>query len=365
MNIVYILATQYDNLGDLIINKELIRALSKQGNVCVDATKVPKEFADELFNELGGNVNRLAGSVRTPSFYWELLAKKQLCDAVIFPPGAQVFGVSRKNFMSWAAQLLCIIVLRTLGVKVCCFGVSFNEDKQSSLALLKWQLFSHIGVRSKKLTEQLRAKLNNVFYCPDLAMLLDRGEDVDRRESWGKYVVVSVRENIPQFSGGNYSKTLKEAIKTIVNQLDQFETVVILAQVERDCAFMTELNDYLLSSNKKTVILPQALNEKEVCGIYSAADYVISNRLHVLLLAIINGAAIVTLTHENHFKLKNVLADLGLLETFIDITSNKLELQSSLDKIILRSEEVVSQFTENKGHVESLIVKDIKQALGK
>ena len=46
--IAYIVATQYDNVGDLLINKCLIDELSLHGKVYLDTKNVPKEFKNEL-----------------------------------------------------------------------------------------------------------------------------------------------------------------------------------------------------------------------------------------------------------------------------------------------------------------------------
>src|SRR5690606_19192631 len=43
--------TQYDNLGDLLINKCLVDELSKFGEVFIDSKNVPDEFIEKLLFE--------------------------------------------------------------------------------------------------------------------------------------------------------------------------------------------------------------------------------------------------------------------------------------------------------------------------
>ena len=42
--ILYIVATQYDNMGDLLINKCLVDELTVYGHVYLDTKKVPEQF---------------------------------------------------------------------------------------------------------------------------------------------------------------------------------------------------------------------------------------------------------------------------------------------------------------------------------
>lgn len=69
MNTYFICATQYTNLGDLMINKLLIEELCKYGKVYVDASSVPSSFKKPLlenpnsidvFNEYGITVKALS-----------------------------------------------------------------------------------------------------------------------------------------------------------------------------------------------------------------------------------------------------------------------------------------------------------------
>lgn len=363
MNTIFILATQYDNLGDLIINKELINALSQHGHVDVDISRAPEEFTIELFSSLNENVSPLQYGIRSYMFYWKLFTKQYNCNVLILPPGAQSLIVNKNNLPSFILQILSIFILKLFKVKIGCFGISFDAKKSNLMGLLKWRLFDHIGVRSQEAIPILKTSLKNISYCPDLAILMKNKIRSHFNHDWGKYAVVSARSDIPGYKDDRYAAELIKTCETVLLLMDEIETVVLIHQVGRDREFMVQIKNALCLDNKNIIFLPDKLNEDQVSEIYASAKYVLSNRLHVLLLAIINGTPLVTLIHQEHLKLKEVLTDLSLENTFLDISSSPEEIHKKLTNIIKKTPKIIEEFNIKKSTLETQIQNDIKSFL--
>src|SRR5690606_10416990 len=103
------LKTQFDNLGDALINRELIRLLATHGQVHVDTTLAPSSFVDLVFDDLPSGV--LAGS--SPRCFWinvlwsALKARSRHTTAwLILNPGGNGGEISRKKYLQQCIRVL-------------------------------------------------------------------------------------------------------------------------------------------------------------------------------------------------------------------------------------------------------------------
>lgn len=313
-------ARQVENTGDLLINKVAIDLLTKHGDVVVDNTSSPEWFVNEL-RETNG-VEILTTYSKNP--LWLFLIKAMLGRAasgkqkryfLFYPPG-HVSKRGARNAVSSTLDLGKIWLLNKLGCKISTVGFTSGPfDKVNAhLERSRSKCHHYYGVRdyhSLALVNDLKFK--NVHYFPDFAWAFS-----PRKTSLGmepnNNIVVSFRSN-------KYGSTHnKEYLKPILTHLlallksQNFKgfKVSCVYQVEYDRLPAMELKEEL-SKFCEVDIVDKKLTLDEAAEIYSNTTYVISNRLHVLLLALQCGATPLPLVHKSdNRKITSIFEDNGL-----------------------------------------------------
>jgi polysaccharide pyruvyl transferase WcaK-like protein len=313
-------ARQVENTGDLLINKVAIDLLTKHGDVVVDNTSSPEWFVNELRETKG--VEILTKYSTNP--LWLFLIKALLGRAasgkqkryfLFYPPG-HVSKRGPRNAVSSTLDLGKIWLLNKLGCKISTVGFTSGpfDGLNALLERSRSKCHHYYGVRdyqSLALTNDLKFK--NVHYFPDFAWAFSPKETSPNAEKKNN-LVISFRSN-------KYGSTHnKEYLKPILANLQalvrsqNFKNfkVTCVYQVEYDRQPAIELKDEL-SKFCDVDIVDKKLALDEAAEIYSNASYVISNRLHVLLLALQCGATPLPLVHKSdNRKITSIFEDNGL-----------------------------------------------------
>ncbi|MCA1931501.1 hypothetical protein, partial [Rheinheimera sp.] len=121
--IFYRVKTQFDNLGDAIINRMLIEALSKHADeIKIDASLAPLDFKEQL------GINKKNGI--NPSFFYIKMIFKCLKGENIYyflNPGGERGGISNSLYLKKMLNNIVLSMLSFIGIKLCVYGVSYES----------------------------------------------------------------------------------------------------------------------------------------------------------------------------------------------------------------------------------------------
>lgn len=278
----FFVETQFDNLGDALLNRELIRLMSQHADVTLGLSKVPDHFIDMLGRSFldGFAQDRTHGRSRfLLGIAWRRILGEQ--SYLFLSPGGWIGDLDgRLNLRSWLHTGLYYL-LAGLGVRICQLGVSY-EDLGPKLKLqLKARsaaMFRHL-VRDT-LSEQTLATLSvrSDGRAPDLAFNAFLAE-----------APVSVNGITFSFRSDQYPEQGEEArlvVERILALLGTEQPVYFVYQVEKDRA----INEQLASWVRERIGIPCQADDgcqriADTQALYRRSARVVSNRLHSLLLA--------------------------------------------------------------------------------
>lgn len=317
-------STQFENVGDALIVRELVRLAAERSHTVVDLSRCPPEFRSTLnleairgvsvFNE--GGTRRLITELvrkrltRRPC-YWFLV------------PGGRGGEVSRGRALKMAASTLALAALRLIGTRICHAGVSYDGLGPRHARLVRWRsrlLHSH-AVRDARSHDHLRDLGIRVdAVVPDLALNLFESDTPphERRSA----LAISLRlDKYPE-----QRAELEWLVGNIVDLATGVRKVKFVAQVRRDAPFMKELA--AAARDKVEAEYHMCHDDIEAClEVYADCERIYSNRLHALLMAMSRGAVPVAVVHgERDVKIRGVLEDLGLDAAILPLGEGEVEL---------------------------------------
>jgi len=311
--------TNYENAGDALINRELLRVLRDYGEVHASRSGAPQHFLDEI--RLDGSEIRCETrlGLGAAAFVAAIKARirREPPPFMILAPGdpcgpLDVGLVARSAFFA---------LLALAGVRLARLGVSFSRMSAARLRLeaVTSRLYCVSGARdSRSLALAKRSGFANVCYFPDLALALQPPERACKQHDDVLRVAVSLRED--NLGSDRREKTVArvEQILSLLKDKGCNFTVMFIAQVNEDRAFMEELCLRFGERYDCTFVSEQKL--PPLADIYRSIDVILSNRLHGLLFASANGAVpLGLLIPECNQKIIGILEDLGLEEHWIDV----------------------------------------------
>lgn len=279
MNSYFICATQYSNLGDLMINKMLIDELCKYGKVYIDATGVPDDFKYPLLeNKNAEDVDKFGFSAKRLSIsnilrFIKFIIRNEvriitrspgpLCDSSI----KIRLGFSLINLLS-----------RVCGAKVFYFGNCCSQAMMNKEPLHSTYVNS-VFVRSRQSVDYAKKYMNcQVSYIPDMAYLMNSERVYNKK----KKVIIDYR---PLFN--EKDKAISD-LKSIVHDFrDHGFEVELYYQVKTDKEETFSLYEQL--KGEGVSIRKKVLWYNEIESYYSDKAFVVSNRLHSLLFGAVYG----------------------------------------------------------------------------
>lgn len=321
--------TQFENLGDALINRELILEASKFGEVKVDVSRCPESFVETL----GLSPNTLVHSKKIEVFRGIIyLILKVIVSRV---KGRDVFyflnpgglGRPRSNKQRVSAMIYNMLLLFyvLVGVRVCHVGISHEKSGVLDLLIskIRAKLTSHFYVRDQGSFNYLKSNgfdVRGTF--PDLAFYL-YGRRLEVGEGAQPVVGFSFR-----LDGKNV--TSEESIKTfILSVFDKYKEkgeYAFISQVKRDDQPMIKMAEWFyLETGLKASIQCCSGNVDSMVSFYSSCHTVYSNRLHVLLLSGFSGAVpVAVIDFELNKKVLDLYLDVGMKDFIVNIKlSNK------------------------------------------
>lgn len=336
MPILYPTRIEQNNLGDVLINSFLIRELSKHDTIFLDSS-LPEDIYNLIIynNEYASNIkvcdSYLGKYSNFPVIRWiGLLPSLKFITTVYTVPGHYFGGFSLKSLAQDLKNFLRVIFLSLLGIDVITIGVTIGP-----YSALRWQ-FQKIILSMQRLIcvrdfENFlflkSSGFKNIKLIDDISLLYEKNKVpsavTTSCEYDDDYVVVSFRSSAVG-SGfdkpylDNISLSLTSMIETNSSLFDG-KTLIFSFQVKEDFQACEYLFNFF-SPRFKCRFVTVPLNLVSAAKMYSSACVVITNRLHVALLAILNGSASLILTDTRvHTKLVNVFKQLNIESLIYDI----------------------------------------------
>lgn len=342
MKIYFLLATQPTNLGDLLINKMLIDQLSLYGKVYVDAAGIPEEFKHYIYlnprikdfeDEYGGSLKRITALKGLPKVRNEF-------DYFFQSPGPtggwgkNINSIIRKIIMSF--EIIFLSSNKRIGIYM--VGNDLNINSMSDILIEKIlnRCYKHQYVRSEENRSNLKTKgFKNLDYIPDLSFLYN-----DQIESnYKNDILISFRdlrndkyyEDIISFLNINIPFFLSKKMK-----------VKFFFQVKSDEVFNYSL--YNLFKDQDGVFFEGSVWYDNMYK-YNDAKYLITNRLHVMLIGLLYSVIPFVLLNDDKrvSKIRNVMKDLGLTFLLVNNQTNLTRLNLDDHELYRKTKEIVEE----------------------
>lgn len=349
MKIFYSAYTLKNNTGDLLINKLQIEEYARYGEVYVDCYGMPEYFQKIIFQSKNQNIKNFESIYNTHYRSWKMfkIIRKLRHDGFThFTKSPGPFPFLRFPLKTFLIRLIgCCgyLYAKKLGMKVFIVGVDIDypQKQYSPLTKLnKWyfRIFSFIKIRSQYNCTLVSKDLQNISYIPDMAFLYTQNSKKEET----KCIAISFRKI------NNIDVLLHELSKIASIFVAKGYAIEILFQVEEDESFCRMIAQYLDQYN---VLFHSTCISFEKLSTYKKYDFVISNRLHVLLMAAAHGAIPYALisNSKKERKIQNIF-ECCFEEALLGHISNfKIEaIEYLLKEKGMLTELVSSNFRKNK-----------------
>ncbi|MDP9956831.1 polysaccharide pyruvyl transferase WcaK-like protein [Epilithonimonas hungarica] len=339
--IFFLPASQIDNTGDVLINKVLLDELRKHGELIINDQGKPDWFLEEI----GGKESEKLSFHTNSKFYDHLRAQmKELKNEYRFFLVIHPGHTSRKGYRSALYGdhgLLFTRFLRKLkngDCQILRFGFSIGPfDWYNTIAeffyTTAYKMYAVRDTESFSLGKKFRFR--NIKQMPDLAWsyknLSNSNISIEAIEE--SYIVLSFRSN--KFGTKHDSDYLKPIIEHLKKILPVNKKIKIVYQVKFDREPALEIHKELSKTSNNIELIDEKLDLQTASNLYKDADYIISNRLHVLLLGMVQQTlAFPLIIPGDNAKIINIYRDNSLNHYLLSSLDDSSENVIKINKII-------------------------------
>lgn len=307
----FYIETQWDNLGDALINRALIRQIAAHADVELGIAPVPEHFKDMIGRQFLNQYKLDEHSTRE-KFLLKVLGEQirgTQCYVFLSPGGWIGELDGRLNLRSWAHTALYHIMALS-GVRICQLGVSYEDIGPK----LGWQLrarspamYRHF-VRDAVSRDTMRARGVRIDgLCPDLAFSEFGQEPHDHEDG---AITFSFRsDQYPQ-----QLDDIKSFITAFLAISGTGRPVYIVTQVKKDAPGNKAIAAWLKDTFGITAQVDNGSHSIELTEkLYERSSVVVSNRLHALLLGGAMGNVMIAAPiGAQNKKVRALFDDIGL-----------------------------------------------------
>ncbi len=303
------LKTQFENVGDALINREMVRLASSYGQAHVDLSRCPASFVQTL--GFDGAATIYKGFVPLCMSMITRRLKKHPC-YYFLSPGGYVGELSYKDVLTRIINTLVLLLFSLIGIRICLVGVSYERLGPRNIFMQKIRsrlLYRHF-LRDKTSIEYAKnngIKVNGIM--PDLAFNIFTYELKEQQvKAIPEHVAFSFRTD--QYEA--QKEQVFQTVEALLEMLDQSTNYTLVSQVGRDREGMFELKALIEDKTGSPISFVDGADSIDKCTkAYSACDLVISNRLHSLLIGVSVIGHLVAVTGEGkNKKIEGVLAEI-------------------------------------------------------
>ena len=330
------LRTQYENLGDEVINGYLVKKLSSMMPVYALTDGVPEWYIANFKSYIENNTNKVHLVKSKYEFYRKLLflslfgSKSYL---FLSPGGSKV----SKNIVSRRDRILTAMTYLPY-LRIATVGTSYESMPSGRALILRnaSRRSDFLSVRDVTSQEMALAAGISLPIVPDLAFLMGREHTEHQRNC----VLISLRK-VPISEDFMLSR-----IEKIVEYYKGIGVEPIFSwQVTADRAYCSELSQtfnskfYDFSSERPTLA--------EVKELYQRCSAVFSNRLHVLLVAAAFGSVPFPVLQSEEKKVRGVFKSGGIDDLIISEFTDLEDIPNHLDNLEQLSRRVDATFGDS------------------
>lgn len=272
--------TQFENVGDALINRELVRLCSASARVYIDTSRCPSQFRDTVVNGLSGNTKEVSGWFRL-CFIMILSRVAGYRCFYFLSPGGYVGDRVGFDAVKANANTLVLWFMASFGVTICHMGVSYERIGPSHARILqrRSKLISHHYVRDNESNDYARS-LGLIVHgeMPDLAFAVPNRRIPEATEK--DKIALSFRVD----QGPGVGAKVEALVKELDGRLDSSFEFHFICQVKRDRSFMEGLASVVRHRRVSSSIVYRDIDE--CFEAYNSATHVVSNRLHSLLIGL-------------------------------------------------------------------------------
>lgn len=342
--IFYQAVTQFENTGDLIINKSLIDLIRPHGDLIINDKGVPKAYLDQL----GVGRNELL-STKTRNTFVLYLVKNSILSMFqknkriyLFSGPGHFYGTSKRRVLYTIVAGFIFMMLNLFGCKIVKVGSSMGPLSRLLLRAesFRAKFIDCYFLRDSKSIELAKSGgIQHANFFPDLAWALKptirSTSDISKDT-----ILFSFRSSTHSMSSNNqaYQEKLFQLVdrisNTLVNENSNYK-ILVSYQVEHDYSFCKEVFS-LLKGRYNVSFIEEMITTSNAESIYRGVKYIFSNRLHVLLYGYKFGALpIPMIDSKEHLKITGIFEDAKLGKLILDI--NNLNMDLFLDDLIKNS----------------------------
>lgn len=352
--IFYQAITQFENTGDLLINKSLLELIDGYGDLIINDKGVPEWYLQDLGVSTASRLSTMTTASFTPYLIFRVIKAAFDNEEQIFlisGPG-HFYGNSLKKTIKNYISGFLFAFLRLLGCNIIKCGISLGplSKRLGASEVFRSRFYKDYFIRdtlSLDLAKHIGIK--NYQYMPDLAWAYNAGKNPTQNgENHTTTLFFSFRESVIEEADakGAYLKLLISSLHAFLEEFTVLKTnvkLVIGYQVDRDkkvCELLyDEFKDHYAIEYNATRI---GIND--AATVYRDVDFVLSNRLHVLLFASKFKTVPICVTDvEKHIKIKGIFEDSGLEDLLVDIKAPKSNQLKQLADVVAKQREIVER----------------------
>lgn len=311
------LDTQFENAGDALIIRELVKLSAPHAKTIVFLSNAPPEFTSLVAPKDGvtnGTISERGGAAALVFF----LLKKRLMGARCYYfliPGGLNGEKSLRGFLAGVVSTAILAALSVAGVKVCQVGVSLERIGPRHAKLLRWRSrFMHRFLVRDPISFSYGRRLGVEVQdtIPDLAFNLPRSESAGALD-----IAFSFRTDKDPSS----EQPFRDLVELVTTRAGPSVTFRFIAQVARDAKFMEDLaNSTRLRFPGRVYFTDCHRSIDDAFFEYRKCRSVVSNRLHALLLGIHAGATpVAVINSELDQKISGLFSEIDLAEQIVHL----------------------------------------------
>lgn len=339
MNSYFLCITQYSNVGDLLINKMLVEELCLHGKVFVDAFHVPENFKSLLLDHPNAiDVTGKYGISLKKMDIWRVyrLISKQKIELYTESPGPiRKLPLSLKYLFVVIHHVVKYGGAHVVKIGNCCSTAILKKQK------INLNGIEHLYVRSEESVKYLNRQYNNIAsYIPDLACLLRFRIQVPNTKK--NIIAINLRCEPEE-----KDIMIKESLTLIQNFSNKGFQILVYYQVAVDRVFAEQLYKNCAHIDNVSLV------SKQICysdlSFYSDVSFVVSNRLHSLLIGSVYNCIPIAYGIKNHKCAK-------IEHVFVDLFGDKCNL------FMFNDSEHVMRAVKNEKEMRNIVYSSIEKA---
>jgi polysaccharide pyruvyl transferase WcaK-like protein len=303
--------TQFDNLGDALINRELLRSMAAHAEVIVATARMPEDFKAMMGPEVFDHLVVDPASDRS-RFLFGILARALRGERcfVFLSPGGWIGEIDGRLNLRSGLHTVLYHALSRAGVRICQLGVSYEDIGPKLRRLMRRRsgaIYRHLvrDAASRAHAESFGVRIDGL--CPDLAFAA-----FDDRAPGPDAVTFSFRTD--QYPG--QIADIQAFVSQFMMVYGAARPVYFVAQVKKDLPGNIALAAWFAQTWRLTAACEDGTRTIAATeALYRRSRVVVSNRLHALLLAgSVGNAMIAAPIGDTNKKIRALFGDVGLAE---------------------------------------------------